>query len=382
MKIINILKKKANSKKLNNELNEKLKEEQSKYEKLNEEYKKSLEDNKNKNDKLYEDLKKQYDEVNNKLKQKIEEEKNNIEKLDKELKEVKNENEKLKKELKIKEEKNNKKQEKLLELDKRLEFDTNESNKYVHNGIKCKRCFMEPIIGYRYKCSKCKNYDLCQQCEEKNEISEEHPHYFIKINKEYKDGRDIIFNIPIKNKESLIPSHNSRLFISKNIYLYECLNTSQLSKEIYQGTKEAKIDIILKNNGNEIWPMNNAKLKIDEYSSTLTIDDIVLEPQKPGEQKNYCAIFKGLSGAAAGEYKSYLSFCVNNEFIGEKLALTVKIKNKDTMIEIEKNIDLINKMRKEYQISDKDFSNERLLLALKKYKNNLDSAFASLFTES
>ena len=52
------------------------------------------------------------------------------------------------------------------------------------------------------------------------------------------------------------------------------------------------------------------------------------------------------------------------------------------MIEIEKNIDIINKMRKDYNIAEQDFSNERLLKALKKYKNNLDSAFASLFNES
>ena len=71
--------------------------------------------------------------------------------------------------------------------------------------------------------------------------------------------------------------------------------------------------------------MNNTKLVIDKSSSTLTIYDIVLEPQKPGEQKNYCAIFKGLSWIFVGEYKSYLSFCVNNELIGEKLVLTIKI---------------------------------------------------------
>ena len=186
-----------------------------------------------------------------------------------------------------------------------------------------------------------------------------------------------------KSKINLFPDNNSGANqISKKIYSYECLNASQLSTEIYQGAKEAKIDIILKNNGNEIWPMNNTKLIIDKSSSTLTIDDIVLQPQKPGEQIKYCAIFKGISGISVGEYKSYLSFCINNEFIGEKLALTVKIKQKDkTMIEIEENIDIINKMREEYNISEKDFPNEKLLKAIKKYKNNLDSAFASLFNE-
>jgi len=33
----------------------------------------------------------------------------------------------------------------------------------VHEGIKCQKCFQEPIIGYRYKCSVCNDYDLCQK---------------------------------------------------------------------------------------------------------------------------------------------------------------------------------------------------------------------------
>jgi hypothetical protein len=192
------------------------------------------------------------------------------------------------------------------------------------------------------------------------------------------------FNNNNNNNLDSFPGNNSRANeTNKKIYSYESLNTSQLSTEIYQGAKEAKIDIILKNKGNEIWPMNNTKLIIDKSSSTLTLDDIVLEPQKPGEQKNYCAIFKGISGISPGEYKSYLSFCVNNEIIGEKLVLTVKIKKKDkTMIEIEENIDKINEFRKSFDISEETYSNERLLRALKKYKFNYDSAFGSLFIES
>ena len=56
--------------------------------------------------------------------------------------------------------------------------------KTVHKGIKCQRCFQEPIIGYRYKCMICKDYNLCDQCEEKNYLNNEHPHDFIKIRKE------------------------------------------------------------------------------------------------------------------------------------------------------------------------------------------------------
>ena len=31
----------------------------------------------------------------------------------------------------------------------------------VHHDIKCEQCLAEPIIGYRYKCSKCNDYNLC-----------------------------------------------------------------------------------------------------------------------------------------------------------------------------------------------------------------------------
>ena len=35
--------------------------------------------------------------------------------------------------------------------------------KITHNGIKCNKCEIEPISGYRYKCSICKNYNLYQK---------------------------------------------------------------------------------------------------------------------------------------------------------------------------------------------------------------------------
>ena len=53
----------------------------------------------------------------------------------------------------------------------------------VHNGIKCNKCFKEPIVGYRYKCSICNNYNLCEECEEKNGQTGEHSHEFIKMRK-------------------------------------------------------------------------------------------------------------------------------------------------------------------------------------------------------
>lgn len=47
----------------------------------------------------------------------------------------------------------------------------------VHTNVICDGCGANPIIGVRYKCSVCKDFDYCEQCEEKLD----HPHAFLKI---------------------------------------------------------------------------------------------------------------------------------------------------------------------------------------------------------
>ncbi|KAM7351692.1 refractory to sigma P isoform 2-T2 [Cochliomyia hominivorax] len=42
----------------------------------------------------------------------------------------------------------------------------------VHDYVECDACLMSPIIGFRYKCIQCPNYDLCQNCESKHIHSE------------------------------------------------------------------------------------------------------------------------------------------------------------------------------------------------------------------
>ena len=56
--------------------------------------------------------------------------------------------------------------------------------KTVHNGITCNFCKKCPIVGYRYKCMECPNYNLCQICEK----VAEHEHNFIKFVSEEKNN--------------------------------------------------------------------------------------------------------------------------------------------------------------------------------------------------
>ena len=54
-----------------------------------------------------------------------------------------------------------------------------EENQSVHTGITCDNCKKPTIIGVRYKCFICPNYDLCSDCEKTN--CHDIQHCFIKL---------------------------------------------------------------------------------------------------------------------------------------------------------------------------------------------------------
>ena len=49
----------------------------------------------------------------------------------------------------------------------------------VHHGVQCDGCGVFPIVGCRYKCGVCGDFDYCEECEKK--IGEKHGHPFVKI---------------------------------------------------------------------------------------------------------------------------------------------------------------------------------------------------------
>ena len=52
-------------------------------------------------------------------------------------------------------------------------------NKIIHYGVKCDGCGVFPIVGCRFKCAVCDNFDYCEECEKK--LSEKHGHPLLKI---------------------------------------------------------------------------------------------------------------------------------------------------------------------------------------------------------
>ncbi|XP_016962154.1 protein ref(2)P [Drosophila biarmipes] len=49
------------------------------------------------------------------------------------------------------------------------------SNFTIHDSVECDGCGLAPLIGFRYKCIQCSNFDLCQKCE----AAHKHPEHMM-----------------------------------------------------------------------------------------------------------------------------------------------------------------------------------------------------------
>ena len=66
-----------------------------------------------------------------------------------------------------------------------------------HLNVACDGCGASPILGIRYKCSVCKNFDFCETCEERFD----HEHAFIKINKPGQAPKVIVTGVNEDSKQ-------------------------------------------------------------------------------------------------------------------------------------------------------------------------------------
>ena len=151
------------------------------------------------------------------------------------------------------------------------------------------------------------------------------------------------------------------------------IHKNKLTKEIFEGEKEAKIEIILKNNNKKVWPKNSTVLTYD-FNSNFIQDDIILEPQEYNEIKKYDIIINGLANYPVKKYKIYLLFKVNGDNFGEKIEITLIIKERN-------NEDLIkvNQFREAFNLDKEEYSDEEILKLLKQYNYNFEKVFSLLF---
>ena len=80
-----------------------------------------------------------------------------------------------------------------------------DKNKIIHKNFYCEECRMSPIIGVRYNCKTCENFNYCENCIEKKGVEHGHEFNKIEIPIEYEGIPSylLIFNIFTQLKEEL-----------------------------------------------------------------------------------------------------------------------------------------------------------------------------------
>ena len=256
-------------------------------------------------------------------------------------------------------------------------------NQIIHPGFKCQNCLKEPIIGIRYQCSVCNNYNLCSECEEKNSIANVHPHNFIKIRKNKNNvinnnnNSNINIHMDIKpNEINSINKNNSLINNEHNFeninYSYECTVTKLTAFE-YEGAYSSSLTIILKNNGKDPWIKGNTLLKFDKEESEAQIgEDIILKPQLSGQMSNYKIVFNNISNLNKGVYKICYKFTVNNKQFGDSLYVFLIINEMNSLK------DKIKEFREQYMIDD-NITDSEIGQVLEKCNFDFVKAFEELF---
>ena len=170
----------------------------------------------------------------------------------------------------------------------------------VHKGIKCNECNCQEIVGPRFKCLKCEDYNLCQKCEEETEHYIDH--IFIKIYQNDSDKEVNYDSLDIKYKNEglnyLVYSNNlkfkrnmtntTRIKLKNNGYLdwefgfkFHCLNDySELVGEsisinsVLSPETDIDVDLIFKLDKNEISLNNTNRSLYVSYWQMFTLNDL------------------------------------------------------------------------------------------------------------
>ena len=220
-------------------------------------------------------------------------------------------------------------------------------NNTIHKEIKCNMCSKKIITENRYKCSECRDFNLCEKCYLTNQKKNMHKHKFIimkedeKIsnNKEttrgeefpsflndsivtepnelYGTKNDDCFNeitkkIDFNNDESEIDIQNESMIYDRaedSKYEYQ-VDKKEYIKNFKQGTTtKITIGILIKNIGINQWS-DDTKLCCDKQSD-LKCSEIKIKPLKQNVSDYVSCVFEGLEQIGFGKYIVLLNFIVD-----------------------------------------------------------------------
>eukprot|EP00826_Nyctotherus_ovalis_P000440 TRINITY_DN0_c501_g1_i9.p1 TRINITY_DN0_c501_g1~~TRINITY_DN0_c501_g1_i9.p1 ORF type:complete len:289 (-),score=58.77 TRINITY_DN0_c501_g1_i9:47-913(-) len=131
-----------------------------------------------------------------------------------------------------------------------------------HNCVCCDVCGMNPIVGVRYKCSVCPDYDLCSHCEE----AYGHNHLLLKLRSAQKDNGKV-FRLERK--------------VKREDYRAEFISTNLKDKMKVRPGEVVEAVWMMMNSGTVAWPVNTKFAS--KGNSKLTIESIDVGDKEPNE---------------------------------------------------------------------------------------------------
>ena len=286
--------------------------------------------------------------------------------------------------------------EKINDRPKIVNFSLNET---VHEGFRCQKCRQKPIIGIRYECSNCHNYNLCEKCEKEIDDNIEHRnHDFIKIRnakknaireneKEDNQKKEIIEKKEIIKKEDVQKKEENKKkeeienkkvieikkenTDKKKVYSFEILDYKEA--KIYYGTKKFQINLTIKNNCEFQYP-DGAKIKCLDGSLLKNINEIKIKKLKPNEKQKIVLQYnlEKLMINEGIKYYTFLGVEINNQMIGNEFIVYINIL--DT-----KNMELVNQFRNFCSFYNLNKDDDYIVNALKNNGCNFEYTLNYIF---
>ena len=256
-------------------------------------------------------------------------------------------------------------------------------NETIHEGVKCQNCLMKPIIGERYKCSICPDYNLCKECEEDNSNTLKHKHNFIKIR--YVNIENINNNnIDIKK---LINNNNIDIKKSINMNYFNditCINHKNNNEKysfiikniqkiylIYCETKKYVINLEITNNSNREYPEQTQIIYNDKNSTLKPTNNIIkINALAPNITQNITLVYENLKSKEPGYYYSFFNFEINGNIIDD-IKINIKILSNN-------DFELVENFKNAINIYSFKSDNNEIINALKKNRYNFEKTFSYL----
>jgi hypothetical protein len=171
-----------------------------------------------------------------------------------------------------------------------------ESVKIVHYNVRCDGCGKQPILGVRYRCSICRNFNYCQTCEE----AHYHVHPFLKyklpedkymLMKE-DQNYDLMSKEPNLLRELLLPFETLFCSSRENLcyepklpkYSMLCIDGNNTTELTCYPTRSIDKQWLVKNTGRFSWMQGTSLKIIDSGKGDIKIQAIQIPMLKPSEE--------------------------------------------------------------------------------------------------